>query len=104
MGRKWVAKRSKIVHKCLVSSAQLHSYGQSIWMIFYVVELSTTGMWIAPSWKYPRNLESPRVVTQFGNDSMMMVQCERCLCRPSEVATPNEDCVGMVLPKRKQTE
>ncbi|GBL88442.1 hypothetical protein AVEN_103080-1 [Araneus ventricosus] len=43
-------------------------------MIFYVVALSDNWNVDAPSWKYPRNLESPRVSSPgFGNDSKMMV-------------------------------
>ncbi|GFV53381.1 transposable element Tcb2 transposase [Trichonephila clavipes] len=43
-------------------------------MIFYVVELLDDWNVDVPSWKYPRNLESPRVSSPgFGNDSMMMV-------------------------------
>ncbi|GFW51927.1 transposable element Tcb1 transposase [Trichonephila clavipes] len=41
---------------------------------FYVVELSDDWNVDVPSWKYPRNLESPRVPSPgFGNDSKMMV-------------------------------
>ncbi|GFW00310.1 transposable element Tc3 transposase [Trichonephila clavipes] len=47
---------------------------QSIWMIFYVVELLDDWSVDVPSWKYPRNLESPRVSSPgFRNDSKMMV-------------------------------
>ncbi|GFX54317.1 transposable element Tcb2 transposase [Trichonephila clavipes] len=43
-------------------------------MIFYVVELLDDWNVDVPSWKYPRNLESPRVSSPgFGNDSRMMV-------------------------------
>ncbi|GBM77894.1 hypothetical protein AVEN_262388-1 [Araneus ventricosus] len=43
-------------------------------MIFYVVELSDDWNVDVPSWKYPRNLESPRVSSPgFGNDSKIMV-------------------------------
>ncbi|GFW91224.1 HTH_Tnp_Tc3_2 domain-containing protein [Trichonephila clavipes] len=43
-------------------------------MIFYVVELLDDWNLDVPSWKYPRNLESPRVSSPgFGNDSKMMV-------------------------------
>ncbi|GFV48119.1 uncharacterized protein TNCV_3028021 [Trichonephila clavipes] len=43
-------------------------------MIFYVVELLDDWNVDVPSWKYPRNLESPRVSSpSFGNDSKMMV-------------------------------
>ncbi|GFU59644.1 transposable element Tcb1 transposase [Trichonephila clavipes] len=42
-------------------------------MIFYVVELLDDWNVDVPSWKYPRNLESPRVSSLgFGNDSKMM--------------------------------
>ncbi|GFU23142.1 uncharacterized protein TNCV_3515811 [Trichonephila clavipes] len=41
---------------------------------FYVVELLHGWNVDVPSWKYPRNLESPRVSSPgFGNDSKMMV-------------------------------
>ncbi|GFS91495.1 DDE_3 domain-containing protein [Trichonephila clavipes] len=42
-------------------------------MIFYVVELLDDWNVDVPSWKYPRNLESPRVSSPgFDNDSKMM--------------------------------
>ncbi|GFY33093.1 transposable element Tcb1 transposase [Trichonephila clavipes] len=41
---------------------------------FYVVEVLDEWNVDVPSWKYPRNLESPRVSSPgFGNDSKMMV-------------------------------
>ncbi|GFW69299.1 transposable element Tcb1 transposase [Trichonephila clavipes] len=43
-------------------------------MIFYVVELLHDWNVDVPSWKYPKNLESPRVSSPgFDNDSKMMV-------------------------------
>ncbi|GFW87672.1 transposable element Tcb1 transposase [Trichonephila clavipes] len=43
-------------------------------MIFYVVELLDDWNVEVPSWKYPRNLESPRVSSPgINNDSKMMV-------------------------------
>ncbi|GFU48283.1 transposable element Tcb1 transposase [Trichonephila clavipes] len=43
-------------------------------MIFYVVELLNNWNVDVPSWKYSRNLESPRMSSPgFGNDSKMMV-------------------------------
>ncbi|GFU00221.1 transposable element Tcb1 transposase [Trichonephila clavipes] len=43
-------------------------------MIFYVVELLDDWNKDVPSWKYPRNLESPRVSPPgFGNDPKRMV-------------------------------
>ncbi|GFT61519.1 transposable element Tcb2 transposase [Trichonephila clavipes] len=49
-------------------------------MIFYVVELLDDYNVDVPSWKYPRNLESPRVSSpRFGNDSKMMVMSVRCV-------------------------
>ncbi|GFW22329.1 hypothetical protein TNCV_1430831 [Trichonephila clavipes] len=43
-------------------------------MIFYVVGLLDDCNVDVPSWKYPRNLESPRVSSPgFSNDSKMMV-------------------------------
>ncbi|GFX80003.1 uncharacterized protein TNCV_2890581 [Trichonephila clavipes] len=45
-------------------------------MIFYVVELLDDWNVDVPSWKYPRNLESPTVSSPgFGNDSKVMVMC-----------------------------
>ncbi|GFX81777.1 transposable element Tcb1 transposase [Trichonephila clavipes] len=42
--------------------------------MFYLVELSDDWNVDVPSWKYPRNLESPRVSSPgFGNDSKLMV-------------------------------
>ncbi|GFU56808.1 DDE_3 domain-containing protein [Trichonephila clavipes] len=42
-------------------------------MIFYVVYILDDWNEDVPSWKYPRNLESPRVTSPgFGNDSKMM--------------------------------
>ncbi|GFU42158.1 transposable element Tcb1 transposase [Trichonephila clavipes] len=47
-------------------------------MIFYVVELLDDWNVDVPSWKYPKNLESPRVSSPgFGNDSKMMVKNRR---------------------------
>ncbi|GFV21010.1 transposable element Tcb1 transposase [Trichonephila clavipes] len=43
-------------------------------MIFYEVELLDDWNVDVPSWKYPRNLELPRVSSPgFGNDSKIMV-------------------------------
>ncbi|GFX22091.1 transposable element Tcb1 transposase [Trichonephila clavipes] len=43
-------------------------------MIFYVVEILDDWNVDVPSWKYPRNLGSPRVSSPgFGSDSKMMV-------------------------------
>ncbi|GFV14276.1 DDE_3 domain-containing protein [Trichonephila clavipes] len=43
-------------------------------MIFYVVELLYDWNVDVPSWKYPKNLESPRVSSPgFSNDSKVMV-------------------------------
>ncbi|GFW80232.1 transposable element Tcb1 transposase [Trichonephila clavipes] len=65
----------------------------SIWMIFYVVELLDDGNADIPSWKYPRNLESPRVSSPgFGNDSKMMVMRVDVTAQVApRVTTPNED-------------
>ena len=42
-------------------------------MIFYVVELSAVWNVGVLRWKYPRNLELPKVLSLgFGNDSKMM--------------------------------
>ncbi|GFY32531.1 DDE_3 domain-containing protein [Trichonephila clavipes] len=43
-------------------------------MIFYEIELLDDRNMDVPRWKYPRNLESPRVSSPgFGNDSKMML-------------------------------
>ncbi|GFX63448.1 transposable element Tcb1 transposase [Trichonephila clavipes] len=62
-------------------------------MIFYVVELLDDWNVDAPSWKYPRNLESPKVSSPgFDNDPKMMLiyfqkkQTERSI-RPVSSAT-----------------
>ncbi|GFU11257.1 DDE_3 domain-containing protein [Trichonephila clavipes] len=49
-------------------------------MIFEVVELLDDWNLDVPSWKYPRNLELPRVSSPgFGNDSKIMVMfCLQC--------------------------
>ncbi|GFS83162.1 transposable element Tcb1 transposase [Trichonephila clavipes] len=52
-------------------------------MIFYVVELLDDWNVDVPSWKYPRNLESPRVSSPgFGNDFKMMSR-EHALWTPT---------------------
>ncbi|GFY34576.1 transposable element Tcb1 transposase [Trichonephila clavipes] len=61
-------------------------------MIFYVVELLDDWNVDVPSWKYPRNLETPRVSSPgFGNDFKMMVINRRStaynLCRQLSSAT-----------------
>ncbi|GFV59945.1 transposable element Tcb1 transposase [Trichonephila clavipes] len=61
-------------------------------MIFYVVELLDDWNVDIPSWKYPRDLESPRVSSPgFGNDSKMIVINRRRtasdLSRPVSSAT-----------------
>ncbi|GFU63454.1 transposable element Tcb1 transposase [Trichonephila clavipes] len=49
-------------------------------MIFYVVVLLDDGNVDVPSWKYPRNLELPRVSSPgLGNDSKMMAMPVRCV-------------------------
>ncbi|GFW98468.1 transposable element Tc3 transposase [Trichonephila clavipes] len=49
-------------------------------MIFYGAELLDDCNVDVPSWKYPRNLESPRVSSPgFGNDSKMMSDSHRIL-------------------------
>ncbi|GFW18488.1 HTH_Tnp_Tc3_2 domain-containing protein [Trichonephila clavipes] len=58
-------------------------------MIFYVVELLDDWNVDVPSWKYPRNLESPRVSSPgFNNDSKMMKQTEHSI-RPVSSALFN---------------
>ncbi|GFX31346.1 uncharacterized protein TNCV_2061641 [Trichonephila clavipes] len=53
---------------------QCNRHKESIWMIFYVVELLDDWNVDVPTWKYPKNLESPRLsYPGFGNDSKMMV-------------------------------
>ncbi|GFX57045.1 transposable element Tcb2 transposase [Trichonephila clavipes] len=55
-----------------------------------------------PSWKYPRNLESPRVSSPgFGNDSKMMVMGVDVTAQVApRITTPNEDWYLAVTPKR----
>ncbi|GFS71220.1 HTH_Tnp_Tc3_2 domain-containing protein [Trichonephila clavipes] len=49
-------------------------------MTFYVVELLDDWNVDVPTWKYPRNLESPRVSSPgFGSDSKMMKQTEHSI-------------------------
>ncbi|GFV33869.1 hypothetical protein TNCV_1891851 [Trichonephila clavipes] len=44
-------------------------------MVFYVVELLDDWNKDVPRWKYPRNLEPPRVSSPgFGNDSKRMLE------------------------------
>ncbi|GFW22681.1 uncharacterized protein TNCV_2764931 [Trichonephila clavipes] len=53
-------------------------------MIFYVVKLLDDWNVDVPSWKYPRNLESPRVSSpDFGNDFKMMI-IEHTLWTPQQ--------------------
>ncbi|GFY19300.1 transposable element Tcb1 transposase [Trichonephila clavipes] len=55
---------------------------------FYVAELLDDWNVDVPSWKYPRNLESPRVSSPgFGNDSKMMVINRRNTARQLSLAT-----------------
>ncbi|GFS88461.1 transposable element Tcb1 transposase [Trichonephila clavipes] len=55
---------------------------------FYVVELLDDWNVDLPSWKYPRNFESPRVSSPgFGKDSKMMVITESDLSRQLSSAT-----------------
>ncbi|GFW86477.1 transposable element Tcb1 transposase [Trichonephila clavipes] len=57
-------------------------------MIFYVVELLDDWNVDVPSWKYPKNLESPRVSSPgFGNNSKMMVITASDLSRQLSSAT-----------------
>ncbi|GFU73166.1 uncharacterized protein TNCV_1268061 [Trichonephila clavipes] len=57
---------------------------------FYVVELLDDWNGDVPSWKYPRNLESPRVLsTGFGNDSKMMVI-------PKTLQSPTENSLAVL--------
>ncbi|GFX73571.1 hypothetical protein TNCV_2342761 [Trichonephila clavipes] len=63
-------------------------------MIFYVVELLDEWNVDVPSWKYPRNLESPRVSSPgFGNDSKMMGES---MPEPDEIDNVIEDIVDLV--------
>ncbi|GFV66689.1 transposable element Tcb2 transposase [Trichonephila clavipes] len=73
-------------------------------MIFYVVELLNDWNVDLPIWKYPRNLESPRVSSPgFGNDSKMKGNVSRCYstCRP-QVTTLNEGRYLAVTAKRNR--
>ncbi|GFX63996.1 hypothetical protein TNCV_41721 [Trichonephila clavipes] len=76
-------------------------------MIFYVVQLSAVWNVGVPSWKYPRNLESPRMSSPgFGNDFKMMAMVSAadkgCRVYPLD---PRPDAValysGCTLGKRR---
>ncbi|GFU96708.1 transposable element Tcb2 transposase [Trichonephila clavipes] len=61
-------------------------------MISNVVELLDDWNVDVPSWKYPRNLESPRVsYPGFRNDSKRMVMGVDVTAQVAPVTTPNED-------------
>ncbi|GBN85635.1 hypothetical protein AVEN_156805-1 [Araneus ventricosus] len=64
----------------------------------------TTGIVDVPSWKYPRNLESPRVSSPgFGNDSKDDGNVSRCYSTVMpELQTPNEDWYLAVTAKRNR--
>ncbi|GFU54158.1 uncharacterized protein TNCV_3618171 [Trichonephila clavipes] len=72
-------------------------------MFFCVVELLDDWNVDVPSWKYPRNFESPRVSSPgFGNDSKMMVMGVDVTAQvpPPRVTTTNEDqYIWQLLPK-----
>ncbi|GFW78181.1 transposable element Tcb1 transposase [Trichonephila clavipes] len=73
-------------------------------MIRYVVELLDDSNVDVPSWKYPRNLESPRVSSPgFGNDSKLMVICVDVTAQIGpQVTTPNENRYLAVTAKRNK--
>ncbi|GFT28145.1 uncharacterized protein TNCV_645211 [Trichonephila clavipes] len=73
----------------------------SIWMIFYVVELLDDWNVYVPSWKYPRNLESPSVISRLWQRIQDDGNVSRCYStgRP-RVTTLNEDrYIWQLLPK-----
>ncbi|GFU13996.1 uncharacterized protein TNCV_4050841 [Trichonephila clavipes] len=75
-------------------------------MIFYVVELLDDWNMDVPSWKYPRNLESPRVSSPgFGSYSKMMVMRVDVTAQdaPELQRRIRTGIFGQLLPK-KQTE
>ncbi|GFW58865.1 transposable element Tcb2 transposase [Trichonephila clavipes] len=73
-------------------------------MIFYVVELLDDWNVDVPSWKYPRNLESPRVSSPgFANDSKTIVNVSRCYSTGRPLITKsNEDQYLAVTAKGKR--
>ncbi|GFV84239.1 transposable element Tcb2 transposase [Trichonephila clavipes] len=73
-------------------------------MIFYVVELLDDWNVDVPSWKYPRNLESPRVSSLgFGNKFQDDGNVSRCYSTAHpQVKTPNENRYMAVSAKRNR--
>ncbi|GFW61381.1 HTH_Tnp_Tc3_2 domain-containing protein [Trichonephila clavipes] len=71
---------------------------------FFVVELLDDWNVGVPSWKYPRNLESPRVSSPgFGKDSQDDGNVSRCYSTGHpRVTTPNEDRYLAVPAKRNR--
>ncbi|GFY03803.1 DDE_3 domain-containing protein [Trichonephila clavipes] len=61
-------------------------------MIFYVVELLDDWNVDIPSWKYPRNLESPSVISRLSQRFQDDGNVSRCYSTDHpRVTTPNED-------------
>ncbi|GFW71746.1 uncharacterized protein TNCV_219601 [Trichonephila clavipes] len=70
-------------------------------MLFYVVELLDDWNVDVPSWKYPRNLESPSVLSRLWQRFQDDGNVSRCYStgRP-QITTPNEDLyIWQLLPK-----
>ncbi|GFT81722.1 HTH_Tnp_Tc3_2 domain-containing protein [Trichonephila clavipes] len=64
-------------------------------MIFYVVELLDDWNVEVTSWKYPRNLELPRVSSQgFGNDSKRMEQTEHIIRLSRQLSSATDTTVS----------
>ncbi|GFW96614.1 HTH_Tnp_Tc3_2 domain-containing protein [Trichonephila clavipes] len=72
-------------------------------MIFYVVELLDDWNVDVPSWKYPRNLESPSVISRLWQRFQDDGNVSRCYStgRP-RVTTPNEDRYLAATAKRNR--
>ncbi|GFX81955.1 HTH_Tnp_Tc3_2 domain-containing protein [Trichonephila clavipes] len=72
-------------------------------MTFYLVELSAVWNVSVPSWKYPRNLESFRVISRLRQRFQDDGNVSRCYStdRP-RVTTPNEDRYLAVTAKRNR--
>ncbi|GFX31953.1 HTH_Tnp_Tc3_2 domain-containing protein [Trichonephila clavipes] len=69
-------------------------------MIFYVVELLDDWKVDVPSWKYPRNLESPRVLWKRFQDDGNVSRCYST--GHLRVTTLNEDRYLAVTAKRNR--
>ncbi|GFV04894.1 transposable element Tcb2 transposase [Trichonephila clavipes] len=71
-------------------------------MIFYVVELLADWNVDVPSWKYPRNLESPRVSSPgFGNYSkIMVIYCQKKQSTASDLSRQFSSATGTTVSRQ----